>query len=181
MTKFYFLSIKNSFMITNKHEIVKQLNQDYYDEFIDNLNLNSLTCPNDGCGHHDFVRHGYYERTIKFKDYSVRLRILRVKCKACGSTHAILLDCMVPYSQLSLDIQKIIIACDHIKDFEDCMDSNTKLDESTFYYVRNQYRKHWKQRLLSMAISLTDNLVEKCFSYFSRQFMQIHCMRNILI
>lgn len=181
MITFYSRPFKNSFMITNKSKSVKQISQDYYDEFIDNLNLNSLVCPNDGCGHHNFVRHGYYERTIKFKEYSVRLKILRVRCRGCGSTHAILLDCMVPYSQLSLNIQKIIIACDNIGDFEEYMDSNTDLDESNFYYVRNQYRKHWKQRLLSMGISLAGALVEQCFFYFSRQFMQIHRMRNILI
>lgn len=180
MTMFYSRLFKNSFMITNKLKNVKRITQKYYDDFIDNLNLNSLSCPSDGCGHHDFVRHGYYERTVKFKGYSIRLRILRIKCKYCGSTHAILLDCMVPYSQLSLDIQNTIIACNHIDDFKEYMDSCLDLDESNFYYVRNQFKKYWKQRLLSLSISLKDDLVEKCFHYFSRQFMQIHCMRNIL-
>lgn len=168
-------------MITNKSRHVKRIDQEDYDRFIDQLDLNSLSCPAEGCGHHDFVRHGYYERTIKFKSGSVRLRILRVKCRSCGSTHAILLDCMVPYSQLSLDIQTSIISCAHIEDFKEDLDSNLDLNESSFYYVRHQFRKHWKERLRSVGIALSIDLVRCCFLHFSRQFMQIHRRCNILI
>lgn len=49
----------------------------------------SLICPK--CKHHDFHRHGYYTRKVKYRRHSVTLRILRVKCMNCKSTHALLL------------------------------------------------------------------------------------------
>ncbi|MGN0734446.1 MAG: DUF6431 domain-containing protein [Anaerovoracaceae bacterium] len=166
-------------MITIKCTSVNSINQKFYNDLTYDLNIASLTCP--CCGHHNFVRHGYYERTLKFKENTIRLTVLRVRCKSCGSTHAILPECIVPYSQLSLDVHVTIITSKNIDEFRRYMESNTDLDESTFYCTRNRFKKHWKERLRSFGILITDTIVEKCFSCFSKQFMQIHCMRNILV
>ncbi|WP_434084494.1 DUF6431 domain-containing protein [Lacrimispora xylanisolvens] len=55
--------------------------------------------------------HGYYHRSIKSEESVIRLHICRVKCSYCGTTHALLLSSIVPYSQISLSDQVSIISC----------------------------------------------------------------------
>jgi hypothetical protein len=54
------------------------------------------------------------------------------------------------------------------------------IDDCNARYIFRQYRKHWEQRLLSIGLTPGDDLVAPCFSFYSRQFMQIHRTRNIL-
>ena len=54
---------KGIFMITLKVEKEnRELNQDYYDLIIRNIDIHSLECT---CGRHDMVVHSYYSRNIK--------------------------------------------------------------------------------------------------------------------
>lgn len=90
-------------MITVYKANVNQVDAESYKKFIpDSLNLYSLICPK--CKHHDFQKHGYYTRKVKYRRHSVTLRILRVKCMCCKSTHAVLLYFIVPYSQYALEV-----------------------------------------------------------------------------
>ena len=77
--------------------------QDKYDAFIRSLQLHQLTC---SCGHSAclFI-HAYYTRSLKVLDRSVDLRICRVRCSACGKTHALMPAFIVPYSQMALPDQ----------------------------------------------------------------------------
>ncbi|MBQ5317528.1 MAG: hypothetical protein J6K17_00350 [Oscillospiraceae bacterium] len=56
------------------------------------------------------------------------------------------------------------------------------MDESNCRYIIRSFLLHWKQRILSEKITLTDRtvLIHDCFSAFARHFMQIHCTPNIL-
>ena len=57
---------KGIFMITLKVEKEnKELNQDYYDLIIRNIDIHSLECT---CGRHDMVVHSYYSRNINIGD-----------------------------------------------------------------------------------------------------------------
>ena len=76
-------------MITVYKANVNQVDAESYKKFTESLNLYSLICPK--CKHHDFQKHGYYTRKVKYRKHSVTLRILRVKCMSCKSTHAVLL------------------------------------------------------------------------------------------
>lgn len=73
------------------------LTQNHYNSLVNLINLNNLTCPN--CGDHTFHHHGSYQRVIKDGVISRGLNINRIKCIACGSTHAIFLYPIVPFSQ----------------------------------------------------------------------------------
>ena len=42
-------------------------------------------------------RHGYYKKYTNISGKKYYIRILRVRCKVCGHTHAILPDFIVPY------------------------------------------------------------------------------------
>ena len=166
-------------MITIYSSKIKQIDQDSYNSFVDSLHLSSLKCPK--CKHHHFVKHGYYSRTLKYRNKTVSLRILRVKCLSCGSTHAILLYFIVPYSQYALEVHLKAIQSKFIDHFLEWIGWNENIAEYSYYYIHKQYRKRWKQRLISENISLCPNLFKDCFKHFSMQFMQIKCTKNIFI
>ena len=160
-------------MITIKCDL-DNINQEKYDEIINNLDFNRLICPK--CNHSDLIIHGYYTRRLKTKIGTIYLRIIRVICKTCGSTHALLLSCLVPYSSVDLKSHIRIIN----DDINGLMDEISDIDESNAAYILRMFNKHYKQRLLSVSISIDSNLVFNCFKYFKRQFMQIKCTSNIL-
>ena len=162
-------------MITIKCDLCN-INQEKYDEIINNLDFNRLICPK--CNHSDLIIHGYYTRRLKTKIGIIYLRIIRVICKACGSTHALLLSCLVPYS--SIDLNSHIRIIDN-NDIDGLMNEISDIDESNVAYVLRMFNRYYKQRLLSVRISVTDDdLVFNCFKFFKRQFMQIKCTSNIL-
>ena len=161
-------------MITIKCNLCN-INQAKYDEIIDNLDFNRLICPK--CSHSDLIIHGYYTRRLKTKIGTIYLRIIRVICKDCGSTHALLLSCLVPYSSVDLNSHIRIVNND---DINGLMDEINDIDESSVAYVKRMFNSHFKERLLSVCISIDDNLVFNCFKYFKRQFMQIKCINNVL-
>ena len=77
-------------MITIGHELDNPVSQDFYDKVIESIQFHQLPCP---CGHSScLVRHRAYLRTVKVGNTQLRLRVCRVRCSHCGSTHAILLS-----------------------------------------------------------------------------------------
>lgn len=159
----------------------KNFNHKYqhtYDSLIQCMNLFSLKCP---CGHSGLcIRYGFYTRSIKTPEGLVSLRIQRVFCKHCKHTHALLPSSIIPYSRVLLKDAVTIIQLNSFKELDEFMISNPLIDESHVSYIKKQYTKHWQQRLLSKNISFDDRLVFQCFSHFSRQFMQIKYIQNIL-
>lgn len=110
-------------------------------------------------------------------------RICRVACEACGKTHALLLSSMVPYSQLSLQDQvQIIAAYESDMPTAGLLKGNESIDESTIRYVIRNYRRHWKQRIVShsIATSSVSTLIRQYFLAYFRQFMQIKRTINYL-
>lgn len=73
--------------------------QKFYNNTINQLNLNSLQCPD--CDNLGFYYHAYYMRHIYIFQSKFPIIITRIICKHCGKTHAILIDDMLPFSQLS--------------------------------------------------------------------------------
>ena len=107
--------------------------------------------------------------------------VQRVLCKECGTTHALLPDILVPYSQIPMEDQKKIIR--FIENHESplpVLEANCLIDENNTKSIIRQYREPWKERLLSIGRTLLESLTIPCFSAFSRQFMQIHRTRNKL-
>ena len=85
-------------MITVKTENYNLISQHFYNKTIDSLDLNLISC---ACGHSGcLIRHGSYKRSIQLADRILSLSVVRVYCKICGHTHALLLSSMVPYSQI---------------------------------------------------------------------------------
>ena len=166
-------------MITVYKANVNQVDAESYKKFTDTLNLYSLICPK--CKHHDFQKHGYYIRKVKYRKHSVTLRILRVKCMSCKSTHAVLLYFIVPYSQYALEVHLKALQSDFLNKFIDWIEWNEGINEYSYYYIRSQFQKYWKERLMSERMRLNPDLFKSCFKIFSLQFMQIKCTKNIFL
>lgn len=168
-------------MITILCRTYKPLSQKLYDSIVDAVDIRQIRC---SCGHAgNLIYHGTYTRSIKTPEGLQVLRIIRVKCTHCGRTHAILPSSIVPYSRISLRDQADIIEC-HLDngDMGELLSMDPSIDENNVKYVLRQFRKHWRERLLSESLSLCSlpGLVEGCFRAFLRQFMQVHTTVNIL-
>lgn len=88
---------------------------------------------------------------------------------------------MVPYSRISLaDHISIISDFENDADYSEIMNRTPAIDESNLRYVIRQYKKQWKQRLLSAGITFSFQLTTSCFEHYLRQFMQIKNTKNIL-
>ena len=169
-------------MITLTVKDCNTFSQDYYDKMIASLQFHQLTC---SCGHSGCLTiHAYYRRKVKTPNGHVHtLKILRVKCSECGTTHAILLSSMVPYSQISLSAHQIIVDAYESSGDTACVCTDTgSIDENNVKYIIRKYLRHWKQRLLSAGISLhpAGLLSAGCFAFYSAQFMQVRRTPNTL-
>ncbi len=76
-----------------------------YNAFVKNLDVFKLEC--NFCHRHgECIRHGYYQRGYLLDGgehgSGKRIRILRVRCKGCGHTHAILPEEIVPYLKFTI-------------------------------------------------------------------------------
>ena len=174
-------SLPNTFMITILCRTDKPLSQKIYDSVVDSIDIQQIRCC---CGHAGtLIHHGSYRRSVKAPNGLLTLRIIRVKCSFCGKTHALLLSGIVPYSRISLRDQAEIIEC-HLGNgvMSRLLDRCPSIDENNVKYVIRQYRRHWKERLLSESLltSRIPDLVVGCFRAFSQQFMQVHSTVNRL-
>ena len=171
------VSIPNNVtMITLFYENDNTFRQDTYDKIINQVDFMTIKCPT--CSHSGcLIKHARYKRTFRLPDSAVTISILRVLCKECGHTHAVLLCEFVPYSQILLEDHINIIINDDDNSF---IADNPNFDISDIRYVKKQFVLFWKQRLLSRSLQFDDALVPGCFECFGRQFMQIKCTINML-
>ena len=168
-------------MITIETENYNYISQDFYNKTIHSINLNqvSCTCGLSGC----LTFYGSYKRKVQLHDEVLILTVARVYCSACGHTHALLLSSIVPYSHIPVAVQAdAIIAAEQGTSIGSVLENQCCVDESNLRSVIHTYRLHWKERLLSESIPVNPLhlLIRKCFSCFSRTFMQIKTTRNKL-
>lgn len=170
-----------SVMITIEADFCNPISQDFYDKIIHSLSLNQITCT---CGHTgSLIWYGAYSRRVRMADQVILLRVARVFCSSCGHTHALLLSSIVPYSQIPLPVQAAIVQCYESKSgYRGILAAQFFLDENTISSIIRSYRRHWKERLRSHSLSLLSlsDLIDRCFSFFSRPFMQIKTTPNKL-
>ena len=170
-------------MITGNFLSFKGITPEIYGNVTANLPLHRMRC---SCGHAGcLVRHGYYKRRLKTRQGTIVLRILRVKCKECNRTHAILPEIIVPYSRIPADLQQQMLLYPlGSPEMEDLMQANSDISESNVLAVRSRYRQNWKQRLLTMGMAIQEDiadLIRRSFSVFHRQFMQIRRGINLAV
>lgn len=168
-------------MITIETENYNHISQDFYNNTINSIDLSQIPCT---CGlSGSLLFHGSYKRKVQLPDEVLVLTVARVRCSACGHTHALLLSSIVPYSQIPVVVQiDTIVALEDGIPLDSVLSGQCCVDESNIRSIIRSYRLHWMERLRSERISLTPvlTLIRKCFSCFSRAFMQIKNTGNIL-
>lgn len=160
----------------------KAISQESYNNLIGQLQIHSIRCT---CGcRGSMIRHGFYRRTVKNTAGTIKLKIMRLKCTGCGTTHALLPVAIVPWSQVSLDCQLTILRHKMgSPEMEQLQSANPELDESCVSRVRRKFQRHWAQRLKAEGLSLMKDwkmLIQACFSRYRRQFLQIREGANLL-
>ena len=136
---------------------------DNYNDFIANLEVKTIKCPY--CNTSDMERHGYYKRYINISGKKYYIRILRVRCKVCGHTHAVLPDFIVPYLHNPI-IDLLELVTNSQKDLDE---NQTKL--------KRKINKKWKSILHSLDLTFKHKLQELvflCSIQIKMCFMQIH-------
>ena len=159
-------------MITIPIEDCNNFSQEIYDKIVNVLPIHMAQCK---CGHTGcLIFHGRYTRGLKILSDFLSLTIQRVRCKFCGRTHAILPALIVPYSHIPReDQQDILMLNAEGKSPAPVLERNVLIDEGHVRHIIRQFKDHWKERILSLALSLRDSLTEPCISTFGLQFMQI--------
>ena len=117
------------------------------------------------------VVHGYYTRKLKTNNGNIELVILRVRCKDCGKTHAVLISFIVPYQSIEMSVQIKIITDNGIEKIMYC---NPSIDELDIFRVKERFRLRYKSFMKSLNLTFEDDLVFLSFKYFKSNFMQIH-------
>lgn len=134
-----------------------------YNKFISTLEVCTIKCPH--CKHASLIRHAYYSRYINISGEKIILNILRVKCKICGKTHAILPCFVVPYlHEPIIDLQNIVII---------------GYNEENIEHSRSirKIRAKWNPILRTHDLKFNMKLIDICskISQFLKQcFMQLH-------
>lgn len=152
------------------------INQKIYDRCIEEVGVHTLKC---SCGRHEMVKHGYYKRKVKTAVGVVIIKILRVKCKACNTTHAILLALIVPYQRIQLNIQIKIL--DKSVDDETIMINNSTISEQDMHRVRKRYKAHYEGWMKTTHLTFKSDLVTAAYESFKSNFMQIKNKKRYIL
>lgn len=92
--------------ILSQNCIVNKKQYDTQIESLDRFQVECGDCHRRGC----CIKHGFYERNYLISPaYRDKIQILRMLCKACGSTHAILPEEIVPYAQYSIIFMFLVL------------------------------------------------------------------------
>jgi hypothetical protein len=169
-------------MLAQQNTKIKYINQTVYDKYLTQIDFSSCKCACGAFGR--FVRHGFYKRSIKTPDGKVKLSILRVKCKSCSKTHAILHPSIIPYSQIVLSNTIDIILCMiSNKSYYELSNANLEINEEDIINTEKRFSNHWSERLKVLMFNtfeaITDFLnkdisIINIFKVYHKAFMQIH-------
>ena len=145
----------HTIMITVETENYNHISQDFYNNTINSLDLALIPCT---CGHSGcLIHHGVYKRSIQLADTLITLSVIRIYCKECGHTHALLLSSMVPYFQIPLQLYvNTIIAAEHQTGFASLLDGRVCV------------------RTVTGGIPLFDRFVQAGFRMFLTLFQAVH-------
>lgn len=114
-------------------------------EYESELNYEYMECPKCKCNR--LIGYGSYERNIGCGKVFKRIRIKRVQCKECGSTHAIIPSFIKPYFQYESSFIDFIMLLINVK----------KIQKRKIEYKINLSRqliRRWEKRFKNHEIRL---------------------------
>lgn len=139
-----------------------------YNKLVANLEVGTISCPY--CHHASMVRHGYYTRYINISGKHEEITILRIRCKTCGRTHAVIPSFVVPYLHHSIEQLQTMLVAGKVDENSTSIEYETKL-------IR-KIKKRWMPMIISLGFQIKHKLLELVFlasHKFRLCFMQIHC------
>ena len=104
----FILSNKNTMIIIKLSSKIKHITENQYKKIIQSLNYHELSCPK--CNSKGLHAHASYSRYVDIFKRSHKVTIQRLRCPECGSTHAVLVEDMIPYSIASFNVIIEVIA-----------------------------------------------------------------------
>ena len=107
-TEMLILSNQNTMIIIKLSSKIKHITENQYKKIIRSLNFDELSCPK--CNSRGLRAHASYSRYVDFFKRSHKITIQRLRCPECGSTHAVLIEDMIPYSIASYDLIVDVLA-----------------------------------------------------------------------
>ena len=167
--KFIFNSFKDFLidsLILSTKKLENKINE-IYTEAINSIDFNKVVCHK--CRFTgDYEVKGYYERSIIINNYKLKINLLRIKCKNCGRTHAILFLDFIPYYQLSSTDSKDIIDNDFNDEYYD-LDLIERLKKRGKEF-NNRIRPYGLNIFKDEILVITKTVVLNCYN----SYLQIH-------
>ena len=149
-----------------KKSQIERLVNEIYTVALENIDLDKAKC-NICNSIGDFEIKGYYIRSIIINYTKVKVRILRVKCKNCGKTHAILFLDFIPYYSMSSSECKRLF---------DSNFNDQYYDVDLIYHLKKRIIK-FMNRIRQIGISFYDSIFDitvKIINFRMNSFLQIH-------
>lgn len=134
-----------------------------FDNYVNSLNIDALTCP--FCGaKHSLAPFGSYNRHLVTYDNNTAqdniISIPRYICSSCGRTHAILPSVIIPYMSFSFNFTISIIHDYLVHKFNSIqgMCEHYGIAISTFYRILKKFKEHKQIWLGLLEDKLISNL-----------------------
>ena len=164
---------------TNNFNLI--ISQEDYDAFLLTVQLTTLICPK--CGAIGlFIFYGHYVRHIIHDDFTIdcksEIRVQRIQCKECLSTHALLPSTFVPYSQFPFILIYYIATLDEnddsIASFEIALQTIKRL-KARIHRFWNELLPSWKRlekyHLILESLKSTSMLLGSTHQYHSISYI----------
>ena len=133
--------------------------------------MHLVPCPNKKCNSvGKFVIHGYYYRYYGYGKHQFRLRVLRIRCKDCNTTHAVLPVCIIAYSPFPTNVccQIIYMKLQGRKSYAS-IGSTFDTDKRTIKRIVNRFFKEHMEthlRIFGSLHHLASVTVDDCERFF---------------
>ena len=142
-TEMFILSNKNTMIIIKLSSKIKHITENQYKKIIQSLNYHELSCPK--CNSKGLRAHASYSRYVDIFKRSHKVTIQRLRCPECGSTHAVLVEDMIPYSIASFNVIIEVIAD---KDF---------LESSHVAFLKEKYLSYFFDYVFFCKLNTRNN------------------------
>lgn len=155
--------------------------QSAYFQQVNSIVLCEVVCPvcgKKGC----LIFYGTYGRNLFWYSLNILLHIQRVRCKECGSTHALMPHIIVPYSRVPLvDQQEILQHFVEGTSPEEVLERNLLIDWDAAYRIYRNFTNFWEQRISDLNLSIWDDLFASCLDKYFMQPFQMRDRVNMLL
>lgn len=162
--------LQKSIKVNSIEDIEKKVNE---------VNVLGFICPK--CKGHEFNYYGSYSRflIVKINEeiLEITIKIKRIRCKTCKSTHAVIPDFIVPYKAYSFEIVNKIL---YLKENKE--KTNKEIEEE--YKVSRQLIRKWQQEFekikskIKIIVKEMKNLLELEMKKYYEEYLEIYMMRR---